>query len=623
VIPALTDRNTVGFEDDLAARATARKRGATLKDDSVGGEARDSGLWGSKRGGGSGGDGRNRTVRRGLLVLLTLTLAAPLAASAGGGKDHSWKPSYLAPSLARAAQQTPNASMPVIVQSATGDDGLAADALKDFSKNQRKLSIVDGASGNVLASDLPKLAQQHDLVITPDQQVVLDAATKQAGNGPKGSKPPHNPHQSDGFSSSQAWPAAVGVDQLWPLLGAASAKAGPGAPSIAFVDSGIEPNRADFGKRVLASVNLSTLPGNSAGDGLGHGTLVAGVAAGSAPGYAGAAPTANIVALDVMDDQGMAHTSDVIAAAQWILKNRKAYNIRVANFSLHSASATSFRWDPLDKAIEKLWFNGVVVVAAAGNEGQAGKPVPMAYAPGNDPFAITVGALDIHNSTNTERADNAPWSAWGYTLDGFAKPELAAPGRGIIAPVPAGSTLAAERGSQVTKTAGGTYINLSGTSLAAPVVSGIVADLLTLRPSLTPDQVKGALMHEARALRKVRTLAAGVGEVNAAGALALGFPPNPNRALDGFLVPDPKGDGPMFDDVSWLDAAKASPVWDAVSWLDGWADVSWSEVSWSDVSWSDVSWGDVSWSDVSWSDVSWSDVSWADVNASAYSDVAP
>ena len=583
------------------------------------GEARGSGLWGSKRGGGSGTGRRNRTVKRGLLVLLALTLAAPLAASAGGGQNHSWTPSYLAPSLARAAQQTPNVSVPVIVQSATGDDGQAADALKGFSRNQRKLSIVDGASGNVLANDLPKLARQHDLVITPDQQVVLDAA----GNGPKGPKPPHNPHQSDAFTSSQAWPAAVGVDQLWPSLAAASAKPAQAAPSIAFVDSGIEAGRQDFGNRILANVNLSTLPGNSPGDGLGHGTLVAGVAAGSAPGYAGAAPTANIVALDVMDDQGMARTSDVIAAAQWILKNRKAYNIRVANFSLHSASATSFRWDPLDKAIEKLWFNGVVVVAAAGNEGQAGKPVPMAYAPGNDPFAITVGALDIHNSTNPERADTAPWSAWGYTLDGFAKPELAAPGRGITGPVPAGSTLAAERGSQVVRTAGGTYINLSGTSLAAPVVSGIVADLLNLHPWLTPDQVKGALMHEARALRKVRTLAAGVGEVDAPAALALAFPPNPNRALDTLLVPDPHGDGPMFDDVSWLDAAKGSSAWDAVSWLDGWADVSWSDVSWSDVSWSDVSWGDVSWSDVSWSDVSWSDVSWADVNNVAYGDVAP
>src|SRR5262249_18392334 len=281
-------------------------------------------------------------------------------------------------------------------------------------------------------------------------------------------KPPHNPHQPDPFSSSQLWPSAVGVDQLWPSLAAASARPGPGAPSIAFVDSGIEPNRKDFGNRVLASVNLSTLKGNSPGDGLGQGALVAGVAAGATPGFTGAAPTAGIVALDVMDDQGMARTSDVIAAAQWILKNRKQYNIRVANFSLHSASATSFRWDPLDKAIEKLWFNGVVVVAAAGNEGQSGKPVPMAYAPGNDPFAITVGALDIQNSTNPDRAVTAPWSAWGYTLDGFAKPELAAPGRGITGPVPAGSTLVAERGSQVVNGAGGTYINLSGTSLAAP-----------------------------------------------------------------------------------------------------------------------------------------------------------
>jgi serine protease AprX len=324
-----------------------------------------------------------------------------------------------------------------------------------------------------------------------------------------------------------------------------------------------------------------------------------------------------------MDDQGMARTSDVIAAAQWIVKNRKAYDIRVANFSLHSASPSSFRWDPLDKAVEKLWLSGVVVVAAAGNQGQGSQPTPMAYAPGNDPFAITVGALDIHGSTNPERTDVAPWSAWGYTLDGFAKPEISAPGRAMSGPVPAGSTLATERPGQVLRTGDGTYMTLSGTSLSAPVVAGIAADLLALRPTLTPDGVKGALMHEARDLRRVRTLAAGVGEVNAPGAAALAFPPNPNRALDAFLVKDPAGDGMVFDDVSWLDAAKASSTWDAVSWLDGWADVSWSDVSWSDVSWSDVSWADVSWSDVSWADVSWSDVSWADVVNAVYGDVAP
>ena len=115
---------------------------------------------------------------------------------------------------------------------------------------------------------------------------------------------------------------------------------------------------------------MTSLPGNSAGDGHGHGTFVAGLAAGAAASHAGADPTAGIVSIDVMDDQGMARTSDVIAAAQWILRNQREYNIRVANFSLHSATPSSFRWDPLDKAIEKLWFGGVVVVSSSGNSGR-------------------------------------------------------------------------------------------------------------------------------------------------------------------------------------------------------------------------------------------------------------
>ena len=88
-------------------------------------------------------------------------------------------------------------------------------------------------------------------------------------------------------------------------------------------------------------------------------------------------------------------------------------------------------------------------MAASGNQAQGGQSTPMAYAPANDPFVITVGALDLHNSTNPDRADWRPWSAWGYTLDGFAKPELSAPGRAIVGPVPAGSTLAAEKPAQV------------------------------------------------------------------------------------------------------------------------------------------------------------------------------
>jgi serine protease AprX len=243
-------------------------------------------------------------------------------------------------------------------------------------------------------------------------------------------------------------------------------------------------------------VNLSSLPGNSAGDGRGHGTFVAAIAAGSALKYAGAAPTAPIVSIDVMDDRGMALVSDVIAACDWILANKAQHNIRVANFSLHAASPANLRFDPLNRAVEKLWFSGVVVVAAAGNYGTGSVASGMPYAPGNDPFVITVGAADINGTVNSRDDFTAPWSAWGYTVEGFAKPDLAAPGRYMTAAVPAFSTLALERPANVVAPG---YMQLSGTSFSAPAVAGAAAALLARNPGWTPDQVKGALMVSAAA----------------------------------------------------------------------------------------------------------------------------
>src|SRR5213078_1528069 len=111
--------------------------------------------------------------------------------------------------------------------------------------------------------------------------------------------------------------------------------------------------------------------------------------------------------------------------------------------------ANSFMYDPLDKAVEKLWFNGVVVVAAAGNYGYPARPSGVPFAPGNDPFVITVGASDTGKSVSTNDDTAAPWSAYGYTLDGFAKPDLSAPGRYMVGPVPMGSTLATQRADKV------------------------------------------------------------------------------------------------------------------------------------------------------------------------------
>ena len=200
----------------------------------------------------------------------------------------------------------------------------------------------------------------------------------------------------------------------------------------------------------------------------------------------------------------------------------------------------------------------------------------------------------------------ATWSAYGYTYDGFWKPDVGATGRYMIGPVPAGATLPAERPDHVVAPG---YMELSGTSFAAPVVAGTASQLLARHPDWTPDQVKGALMASARPIPQAKNNQGGVGQINAARATQVVNPPNPNLGLERFLVADPAGGAiPTFDAVSWYDSAKSDVSWNSVSW----ADVSWASVSWNSVSWASVSWNSVSWADVSWSDVSWADVSWAD-----------
>ena len=214
-----------------------------------------------------------------------------------------------------------------------------------------------------------------------------------------------------------------------------------------------------------------------------------------------------------MDDSGSGKTSDVIAAAEWIYQNKAAYNIRVANFSLHTGAVNHFWLDPLNVAVTKLWNSGVVVVAAAGNYGKADGPSGVNYAPGSNPFVITVGAVDIGGTSRPKDDATAPWSAYGRTPDGFSKPEICAPGRYLVGPIAAGSTLAVEKASKLLGTTN--YIELSGTSFAAPVIAGVAAQALARNPSWTPDQVKSALMRRARPVYESAPLSCGVGQVNA------------------------------------------------------------------------------------------------------------
>jgi serine protease AprX len=555
-------------------------RGSALWGKKTKGEARSSALWGKP--------GRGIAA---FLAIITV-LAAPVAAPASNGQGHDSSSGALVPGgLFAGAQANPSKLFSVIVQAKPGKSsnyvaklvqGVSTKGTGKAKGLKKKFSAVNGVSAQLTGAQIVELAKQRGiLAITRDRKLVA----------------------SGQFSSDGDWSQVTKVDGFW----GGQQLSGLQLPAIAIVDSGVQSGRLDFGGRVVKQVRLTSLLPNSTGDGRGHGTLVAGIAAGSATRYAGAAPTAPIVSLDVMDDNGMALTSDVIAAADWILQNKAAYNIRVANFSLQSSTPATFAYDPLDQAVESLWFNGVVVVAAAGNYGDNGAPTTVAYAPGNDPFVITVGASDTNNTPWTAADDfAAPWSAYGYTLDGFAKPDIGAPGRYIVGPVPSLSSMAREHPERITATG---YMWMSGTSFAAPMVSGAAALVIAYHPNWTPDQVKGALMLTAQPT--AAGLGLGVGELNAKAATQVASPPNPNLALNQFVGSDGAG-GFVFDSASWASTAQANASWNSASWNSAsWANASWANASWNSASWANASWNSASWSSASWNSASWAAASWA------------
>jgi serine protease AprX len=545
-----------------------------MTENNCGKGTRKSALWG--RGSKAGSRGRLALVVSAIVVLTFPLAALARTAAPGNGSSGSNRKTFIDPSLLTRAAAHPGDKIDVIIQSTGGADA-AGNAVKGAGGGLlKRLDLVGGYATQIPAARLAKLQDVPGLTIT------RDAPVKPAGDAL--------------YSSDQIWPFESGSSSLWPT----AKDPGPTLPAIAIVDTGIDTTRvSDFGSRVVASVNLSSTTPNAVGDGRGHGTFVAGIAAGSAPKYAGATPTAPLVSVRVFDNQGLAKTSDIIAGCQWILDHKGQYNIRVANFSLHAASPNHFVNDPLDKAVEKLWFNGVVVVAAAGNFGVDGAPVRMGFAPGNDPFVITVGAADLGGNVGHGNDSAAPWSAYGYTYDGFSKPEIAAPGRYMVGPIPPNSTLAAEKASNVVAPG---YIQLSGTSFAAPVTSAAAAYLLARHPGWTPDQVKGALMTSAILAPNAAPHSLGVGEINLGRAAKVTTPPNPNKTLNTFITNSGSG-GPSFDVSRWESVAATNPAWDAANWVDAnWTSANWTSANWVDANWTSANWVDANWVDAAYED---------------------
>src|SRR6266853_1880361 len=293
---------------------------------------------------------------------------------------------------------------------------------------------------------------------------------------------------------------------------------------VALIDSGVNnhPDLVTTGFLPFSRIvyNKSFVPGDSnAADAYGHGTHIAGLIAGNglsstgpifSQNFKGIAPGAHIVNLRVLDANGSATDSTVIAAINQAISLKSQYNIRVINLSLGRGVFESYKLDPLCQAVEQAWKSGIVVVVAAGNSGRflPTSGYATVTSPGNDPYVLTVGSMKPMGTP--DRTDDliASYSSKGPTVaDHVVKPDVVAPGNLLISTETTNTTLyKAEPGNQVpynyyvyggSSSPSSSYFTLSGTSMATGVVSGVVADLLQARPTMTPDQVKARLMKTA------------------------------------------------------------------------------------------------------------------------------
>jgi serine protease AprX len=425
------------------------------------------------------------------LILLLMVLATPLAMFADNSK--------ISPDL---QTSTSTAKVQVVIQYAPGAQ-ISCSGL---------LGLVDCLLNDVVklgGTILGQLPIVNGLVASLDHNGIVALS-----------------NQSNVAYISKDRPLAPFFDNAAPAVNAQAAWnsnfTGSGI-GVALIDSGVNAHPdllTGFLPFSRVVYNQSFVAGDtSTADAYGHGTHIAGLIAGnglSSTGplfsqtFKGIAPGVNIVNLRVLDANGSGTDSQVIAAISQAISLKSRYNIRVINLSLGRGVFESYKLDPLCQAVEKAWKSGIVVVVAAGNNGRYLPTLGYSTvtSPGNDPYALTVGAMKPMGTP--ERGDDliASYSSKGPTLlDHVVKPDLVAPGNLLVSTETSNTTLYnTETNNRVPYSAyiyGGpssaskSYFELSGTSMATGVVSGMVADLLQARSLMTPDQVKARLMKTA------------------------------------------------------------------------------------------------------------------------------
>ena len=530
-------------------------------------------------------------------VIVTATQAIP-----AGAKTHG--DAKISPQLLALAQSHPNDDLPVIVRAAPKlnnghhAERAAAAVGRAHGRTGRALSIVGGASAMLTGVEIMALADDPDVDYISSDDLVMATFDPAAGAA----------------LASSPGILEVGAPDAWRQLGVTGQGIG-----VAILDSGIAPH-PDLAGRIVASVDF-TSGGSGAtlvppADPGGHGTHVAGLVAGdgtaSGGAYAGVAPGANLVDVRVISATGSTTVSTLIAGMQWALAHRSDYNIRVVNLSAGAPRTVSYRDDPLATAVEVLVFAGITVVVSAGNDGPNQSTITT---PGSDPYVITVGAIDDNGTATTADDALASWSSRGPTaIDNLPKPDLAAPGRKVVSLRSPGSTLDLELRDRVVAgldPLAPAYFRLSGTSMAAPVVTGVVALMLERSPTLTPAQVKARLKNTASPLAYGSPDATGRGLVSAPAAVAA-----TDQTADAVANPVSTGfAGEMYSFVYGQPLTWRDPTFNGGVDSTGvpWSGVSWERIVWDTITWENISWESFNWSAVSWQDMTWEGITWEDI----------
>jgi serine protease AprX len=310
-----------------------------------------------------------------------------------------------------------------------------------------------------------------------------------------------------------------------------------------------------------------------------HGLMTSTVAAGNGALshglYRGLASETDLVLIQVRDAEGHITNASITRALDWLRAHGSALGVRLVSMSVSGDAVEPLALNPVDEAVAALVADGVVVVAAAGNDG-----VRRLVPPATAPHALTIGGLDDMNTF--DHAARMIWhSNYGSSDLGAPKPELVAPSIWVVAPILPGTMLAAEatalferraRGDSAierriaeTKLVTPHYQHVDGTSFAAPLVAGTVACMLEANPSLTPALVRDVLIAAAHVVPGAPAERQGAGALEVGRAVAVALGERHGALSRGFAEPRVTPDGVAFV----LHDHQAKRVQVLGSW-DGW-----------------------------------------------------